>query len=175
VPTRAGAARAALMLLAGVGAISPATSCLVKMKPRNRADSSSYLTGIPWPKNETLGHENHLLNNSPLYRLRHGNAMGRCLPHRSQPRYHHRGLPFLLTITIRVGAPAEEPYGHKQALRGVTSHLVTDMCMYSHANVGVSPHNCGKVTVRTTCPAHAVSVTCTRGVTTAGMSIFSQS
>eukprot|EP01047_Picozoa_sp_COSAG01_P060735 COSAG01_NODE_7488_length_3189_cov_1.847573_7_plen_53_part_01 len=38
---------------------------------------------------------------------------------------------------ICVGAPAEEPCGHKQALRGVTSHLVTDMCMYSHANVGV--------------------------------------
>jgi hypothetical protein len=48
---------------------------------------------------------------------------------------------------IRVGAPAEEPCGHKQALRGVTSHLVTDMCMYSHANVGVSPRNCGKVMV----------------------------
>jgi hypothetical protein len=53
---------------------------------------------------------------------------------------------------IRVGAPAEEPKrpaatGHKQALRSVTSHLVTDMCMYSHANVGVSPHNCEKAMV----------------------------
>eukprot|EP01047_Picozoa_sp_COSAG01_P000809 COSAG01_NODE_16_length_40091_cov_15.728646_22_plen_104_part_00 len=50
-------------------------------------------------------------------------------------------------LDIRVGAPAEEPCGHKQALRGVTSHLITDMCMYSHANVGVSPRNCGKAMV----------------------------
>jgi hypothetical protein len=35
-------------------------------------------------------------------------------------------------------------HGPKQeALRGVTPHFVTDMCMYSHATVGVSPHDCG--------------------------------
>jgi hypothetical protein len=35
-------------------------------------------------------------------------------------------------------------HGPKQALRGVTSHLVTDMCMYSHPIVGVIPHDCGR-------------------------------
>eukprot|EP01047_Picozoa_sp_COSAG01_P015916 COSAG01_NODE_803_length_13459_cov_9.995808_5_plen_64_part_00 len=35
---------------------------------------------------------------------------------------------------------------HKGArlIKGVTSHLVTDMCMYSRTIVGVSPHDYGR-------------------------------
>jgi hypothetical protein len=57
----------------------------------------------------------------------------------------------------------------KLALRGVTSHLVTDMCMYSHAIVGVSPHEYGRAMVGYICPTHTVSVTYKLGVTAAGM------
>ena len=32
-------------------------------------------------------------------------------------------------------------HGPKLALRAITSHLVTDMCMYSHTIVGVGPHD----------------------------------
>jgi hypothetical protein len=59
-------------------------------------------------------------------------------------------------------------HGPKLALRGVTSHLVTDMCMYSHAIVGVSPHDYGRAMVRYICPTHTVSVTYKLGVTAAG-------
>ena len=52
---------------------------------------------------------------------------------------------------------------------GVTSHLVTDMCMYSHAIVGVSPHDYGRAMVGYICPTHTVSVTYKLGVTAAGM------
>jgi hypothetical protein len=60
-------------------------------------------------------------------------------------------------------------HGPKLALRGVTSHLVTDMCMYSHAIVGVSPHDYGRAMVGYICPTHTVSVTYKLGVTAAGM------
>jgi hypothetical protein len=60
-------------------------------------------------------------------------------------------------------------HGPKLALRGVTSHLVTDMCMYSHAIVGVSPHDNGRAMVGYICPTHTVSVTYKLGVTAAGM------
>ena len=56
-------------------------------------------------------------------------------------------------------------HGPKLALRAITSHLVTDMCMYSHAIVGVSPHDYGSAMVRHICPTHAVSVTHRPGVT----------
>jgi hypothetical protein len=59
-------------------------------------------------------------------------------------------------------------HGPKLALRGVTSHLVTDMCMYSHAIVGVSPHDYGRAMVGYICPTHTVSVTHKLGVTAAG-------
>ena len=59
-------------------------------------------------------------------------------------------------------------HGPKLALRGVTSHLVTDMCMYSHAIVGVSPHDYGRAMVGYICPTHTVSVTYKLGVTAAG-------
>ena len=62
----------------------------------------------------------------------------------------------------------EEPYGHKHALRGVTSHLVTDTCMYSHAIVGVTPHDYGRAMAGCICPTHTVSVTYKLGVTAAG-------
>jgi hypothetical protein len=58
-------------------------------------------------------------------------------------------------------------HGPKLALRGVTSHLVTDMCMYSHAIVGVSPHDYGRAMVGYICPTHTVSVTYKLGVTAA--------
>jgi hypothetical protein len=63
-------------------------------------------------------------------------------------------------------------HGPKLALhvRGATSHLVTDMCMYSHAIVGVSPHDYGRATMWYMCPTHAVSVTYRLGVTAAGCS-----
>jgi hypothetical protein len=60
-------------------------------------------------------------------------------------------------------------HGPKLALRGVTSHLVTGMCMYSHAIVGVSPQNYGRAMVGYICPTHTVSVTYKLGVTAAGM------
>ena len=59
-------------------------------------------------------------------------------------------------------------HGPKLALRGVTSHLVTDMCMYSHAIVGVSPHDYGRAMAGYICPTHTVSVTYKLGVTAAG-------
>eukprot|EP01047_Picozoa_sp_COSAG01_P078131 COSAG01_NODE_14318_length_1469_cov_2.920438_1_plen_103_part_10 len=49
-------------------------------------------------------------------------------------------------------------HGPKLALRGVTSHLVTDMCMYSHAIVGVSPHDYGRAMAGYICPTHTESV-----------------
>jgi hypothetical protein len=60
-------------------------------------------------------------------------------------------------------------HGPKLALRGVTSHLVSDMCMYSHTIVGVSPHDYGRAMVGYICPTHTVSVTYKLGVTAAGM------
>jgi hypothetical protein len=48
-------------------------------------------------------------------------------------------------------------HGPKLALRSVTSHLVTDMCIYSHAIVGVSPHDYGRAIVGyIICPTHTV-------------------
>jgi hypothetical protein len=37
--------------------------------------------------------------------------------------------------------------GPKMSLRGVTPHLVTDMCMYSHEIVGVGPQDYGRAMV----------------------------
>ena len=45
------------------------------------------------------------------------------------------------------------------------------MCMYSHAIVGVSPHDYGRAMVGYICPTHTVSVTYKLGVTAAGMII----
>eukprot|EP01049_Picozoa_sp_SAG25_P004343 SAG25_NODE_271_length_10616_cov_28.967091_11_plen_187_part_00 len=56
----------------------------------------------------------------------------------------------------------------KLALRGVTSDLVTDMCMYCHGIIGVSPHDYGRAMLWQICPTHAVSVTYRLGVTAAG-------
>jgi hypothetical protein len=80
---------------------------------------------------------------------------------------HPKTFPlYSLWIDVRI-------YGindSKLALRGVTSHLVTDMCMYSHAIVGVSPHDYGRATMWYMCPTHAMSVTYRLGVTAAGCS-----
>ena len=56
----------------------------------------------------------------------------------------------------------------KLALRGVTSDLVTDMCMYYHGIIGVSPHDYGRAMVGYIRPTHTVSVTYKLGVTAAG-------
>jgi hypothetical protein len=53
------------------------------------------------------------------------------------------------------------------ALRGVTSDLVTDMCMYCHGIIGVSPHDYGRALLWQICPTHAVLVTYRLGVTAA--------
>jgi hypothetical protein len=42
------------------------------------------------------------------------------------------------------------------------------MCMYSHAIVGVSPHDYGRAMAGYICPTHTVSVTYKLGVTEAG-------
>jgi hypothetical protein len=59
----------------------------------------------------------------------------------------------------------QQAYALAAEARGVTSHLVTDMCMYSHAIVGVSPHEYGRAMVGYICPTHTVSVTYKLGVT----------
>jgi hypothetical protein len=56
----------------------------------------------------------------------------------------------------------------KLALRGVTSDLVTDMCMYCHGIIGVSTHDYGRALLWQISPTHAVSVTYRLGVTAAG-------
>ena len=82
----------------------------------------------------------------------------RSLVPRSMATPHHSQKNFHCTVV----------HGPKLALRGVTSHLVTDMCMYSHAIVGVSPHDYGRVMAGDICPTHTVSVTYKLGVTAAG-------
>ena len=135
---------------------------------RGRRPCSAQLSyRIPY-KNETLGHENHLLNHSPLCGLRHRMCSGGTRPTYSDPRFPTEDTRTPSLLKIRVCAPAEEPCGHKQALRGVTSHLVTDMCMYCHGIIGVSPHDYGRALLWQICPTHAVSVTYRLGVTAAG-------
>eukprot|EP01049_Picozoa_sp_SAG25_P003363 SAG25_NODE_193_length_12184_cov_5.527844_4_plen_103_part_00 len=74
------------------------------------------------------------------------------------------GTPIISQKTIHCTVA----HGPKLALRGVTSHLVTDMCMYSHAIVGVSPHDYGRAMAGYICPTHTVSVTYKLGVTAVG-------
>ena len=77
-------------------------------------------------------------------RTQASHVFGRNRPTYSDPKFPIEDTRTPSLLKIRVGAPAEEPCGHKQALRGVTSHLVTDMCMYSHPIVGVSTHDYGR-------------------------------
>jgi hypothetical protein len=88
----------------------------------------------------------------------------------------HKAILCLLEFTCRPFArPCNKKdfhctvaHGPKLALRGVTSHLVTDMCMYSHAIVGVSPQDYGRAMAGYICLTHTVSVTYKLGVTAAG-------
>jgi hypothetical protein len=84
-----------------------------------------------------------------------------CCAARSRPQQRSSYGYGSLGLTIKGGRSSQKLFHctPKLALRGVTSHLVTDMCMYIHAVVGVSTHDYGRAMVGYICPTHTVSVT----------------